>query len=281
MLKLMLRLMVLNMRVELTKILRTIEERECIKILFCIESGSRAWRMESVNSDYDVRFVFVRPVDDYLLLNSKSDVIVDSYNEHFDRVPQEGCFIDLEGFDIYKFLRMLSSSNPTVIEWLMSDLVYDGVIPSVLVDYAVDNFNPVSLYYHYKSMCRQNYLKYIQSRNLLTYKKYLYAMRGLINAKYVATFDRIPKINFVHTICELGDVIPSNISFRLFDIITRKKLGQERDIEEIIPDFDSYIEQYLNDDSDVPKRKVHRFDKVLNAYILGLLFPKIGGGFNG
>ena len=261
------------MRDNLIKIFRTIEEREGIKILFCIESGSRAWRMESANSDYDIRFVFVRPIDDYLLLNPKSDVVVDSYNEHFDRVPQEGCFIDLEGFDIYKFLKMLSSSNPTVIEWLMSDVVYDGVVPSVLIDYAIDNFNPIALYYHYKSMCKQNYVKYIQSKNLLTYKKYLYAMRGLINAKYVAIFDRIPPINFVETISLIENNIPLNIRVLLLEIIVKKQSGEEKDIEAIIPDFDLYIESYLNDDSDVPKRKVHRFDNLLNDYVHKLLLP--------
>jgi predicted nucleotidyltransferase len=96
-------------------------------------------------------------------------------------------------------------------------------------------------------------------------------MRGLINAKYVATFDKIPPIDFTQTIALLGDKIPTNVRDILFRIISKKKSGDEKDIEEIIPDFDSYIEAYLNDDSDVPKRKVHRFDMVLNDYVKKLL----------
>ena len=46
--------------------LSQIEERENIRIIYACESGSRAWGFASPDSDYDVRFVFVRPVQDYL-----------------------------------------------------------------------------------------------------------------------------------------------------------------------------------------------------------------------
>ena len=47
--------------------LSQIEERENI---YACESGSRAWGFASPDSDYDVRFVFVRPVLDYLRVDN-------------------------------------------------------------------------------------------------------------------------------------------------------------------------------------------------------------------
>jgi predicted nucleotidyltransferase len=38
--------------------LKEIEEKENIKILHCVESGSRAWGFASPDSDYDVRFIY-------------------------------------------------------------------------------------------------------------------------------------------------------------------------------------------------------------------------------
>lgn len=46
--------------------LKKIEEN--VRIIMAIESGSRAWGFASPDSDYDVRFVYVRRLEDYLRL---------------------------------------------------------------------------------------------------------------------------------------------------------------------------------------------------------------------
>lgn len=44
--------------------LKEIEKSENVKILHAVESGSRAWGFESPDSDFDVRFIYVRKIDD-------------------------------------------------------------------------------------------------------------------------------------------------------------------------------------------------------------------------
>ena len=94
--------------------LKEIEEKENVKIIYCVESGSRAWGFASPDSDYDVRFIYVRNKEDYLKLNKNRDVI----EWRLDDV------LDINGWDIQKALRLLYKSNPTLIEWSMSPMVY-------------------------------------------------------------------------------------------------------------------------------------------------------------
>lgn len=86
--------------------LREIEKEENIKILLAVESGSRAWGFASPDSDYDVRFIYVRAKEDYLRLVKIRDVIELPINE----------LLDINGWDLQKTLRLLYNSNPTLFE---------------------------------------------------------------------------------------------------------------------------------------------------------------------
>ena len=95
------------MRDRIMKKLDEIEKTEGIRILLAVESGSRAWGFASTDSDYDVRFIYIRPRDFYLKLESTRDVI---------EIPIEGAF-DINGWDLNKTLRLAYKSNPTLFEW--------------------------------------------------------------------------------------------------------------------------------------------------------------------
>ena len=64
--------------------LRKIEEVEKVKIIMAVESGSRAWGFASPDSDYDVRFIYVRKPEDYLKLEESRDVIEWKLDEVLD-----------------------------------------------------------------------------------------------------------------------------------------------------------------------------------------------------
>ena len=97
-------------------------------------------------------------------------------------------------------------------------------------------------------MCRGNFLKYIKSGDLVTFKKYLYSIRGLINAKWVLQKKSIPPIIFTETLKKMQDSIPEKIYNKLFEIIDLKTQGLEKDRINNIIEFDNYIENFLNDD---------------------------------
>ena len=58
-----------NIHTEIMSSLSNIEASENVRVLFACESGSRAWGFPSRDSDYDVRFVYIRPKDWYLSID--------------------------------------------------------------------------------------------------------------------------------------------------------------------------------------------------------------------
>lgn len=218
--------------------------------IFAIEGGSRLWQMESKDSDYDVRFVFKRPIKSYLRIFKEKNVI-NCLGKDIDIVGKD---IDIVGFDIYKFAQLLVNSNPSMIEWLQSDMYYiEGEFQHKLYDIMLKQFNPKALYWHYKSMCKSNYLKYIKSGSLLSYKKYLYAMRGLVNAKYVMQTKEIPPINF--NVAYKLVKIPQDIKEKLEEIIIMKRHGKEQDVKGQIIRFDEYIESFLKNEKEIQSNR--------------------------
>lgn len=179
--------------------LHDLEEQRQIKILFAVESGSRAWRIESADSDYDVRFVYCRPLKDYVNLARPDDVINAAFDQKLAPCTAHDALYDLCGFDIFKFLRLLAKSNPSTIEWLISNVVYLGPVPPELRAFAEKSFDDGTLIRHYRSMAANN-LREMEKRRTFTGKKYLYAFRGLLNAFCVAAFRRLPETDFTHTL---------------------------------------------------------------------------------
>lgn len=102
------------MREKIQEQLRRIEEAENIKILLAVESGSRAWGFASPDSDYDVRFIYIRRLEDYLRLDAIRDVI---------ELPIDDV-LDINGWDLQKTLRLLYKSNPTLFEGFLRQLFY-------------------------------------------------------------------------------------------------------------------------------------------------------------
>lgn len=102
------------MRKRILEELQKIEQIHNVKIIMAIESGSRAWGFASPDSDYDVRFIYVRKKEDYLKLEGMRDVIEWKLDE----------VLDINGWDIRKALQLLHKSNPTIFEWCASPIVY-------------------------------------------------------------------------------------------------------------------------------------------------------------
>jgi predicted nucleotidyltransferase len=151
-----------------------VERDDGVRILWAIESGSRAWGFPSPDSDYDCRFLYLRPVDDYLALRRRRDVI---------ETPLDHVF-DVNGWDLRKALSLLVKGNATVGEWLRSPIVYRGdvAVRDALLAVADDVVDRAGLTRHYVYVARNNLDLLDRSGQL---KKFLYALRPALILRWL------------------------------------------------------------------------------------------------
>ena len=96
------------MKKEICSTLAEIEKLHNVKILYACESGSRAWGFPSPDSDYDARYLYIRPLESYLKLFPERDVIEGPIDEVKDFV----------GWDLQKALKLLMKGNAPLNEQL-------------------------------------------------------------------------------------------------------------------------------------------------------------------
>lgn len=175
------------MRAEVLASLRAIEREEDVHVLFACESGSRGWGFASPDSDYDVRFVYVRRLADTLTVNPVRDVI---------ERPISG-ELDVSGWDLRKTLQLLLDSNPTLLEWLRSPIVYreDAAFAQRLRALAERKFSLVRGYHHYVSMAKKNLREHLLGETV-RFKKYLYVLRPLMAARWIRERGSAPPMVF-------------------------------------------------------------------------------------
>ena len=148
-----------------------IEEKYKVKVLWAIESGSRAWGFASADSDWDVRFIYVNRPEWYLTVFPKRDVIEEMDGD-----------LDLAGWDLRKTLGLLCKSNPPLNEWLKSAIIY-WQVPEAAVEMrqlASLYFNPKSVAYHYYRMALNDRIDYVKGQSTVRAKKYLYIHREML-----------------------------------------------------------------------------------------------------
>jgi hypothetical protein len=171
-----------NMVEEISEKLSALEKRHEIKILLACEVGSRAWGLDNANSDYDVKFIYVRRLNWYLGIEEvKRDLIDD--NSDFD----------MNGWDIRKALQLLRESNCGILEWLNSKLLYkcEPAFLERAQRLSAETHCRRSLLLAYWGKAGKHYKEYIlveMADGTVLLKKYLFIIQALLSARWIFAF---------------------------------------------------------------------------------------------
>jgi len=202
------------MKDKIAEKLKQIALEKGVEILYAVESGSRAWGFASPNSDYDIRFIYKHDLDYYLSLWEQRDVIEFMTEDDLDG----------SGWDLRKTLKLLAKSNPALLEWLYSPVVYyeNKAFVDQLRWLAKECFSPIACTHHYiginksfMDVCEQDHVKL---------KSYFYALRTALSAKWILVKGTIPPVDFL----ELLPIAPTPIQEKIKELITIKANQDEK-----------------------------------------------------
>lgn len=222
--------------------LREIESKEKVKILYAVESGSRGWGFESKDSDYDVRFICIHPLDWYLSIEEGRDVIEYPVSDQ----------LDISGWDIKKALKLFKNSNPPLYEWLTSPIIYleEGSFVQKLRELIPQFYSSVSSMHHYLSMAKGNYKAYLIEQQVKI-KKYFYVLRPILACMWIEKYNTMPPMEFEKLLT--GQKLDKNMVNEVHKLLERKRSSEELDLEdriEVIQNFLKekleYFEDYVN-----------------------------------
>lgn len=221
-----------DIKKEILDKLEEIEKRENVKVLYAVESGSRAWGVESPDSDYDVRFVYVKPREEYLRVREQKDVIEWQLDE----------VLDINGWDLKKTLAQFHKGNATLFEWANSPVVYKTTDEWKEIYENCKRFFSVKVaLYHYYGTANSTYKQHLQG-DMVKYKKYIYALRPLLACKYIEENDKIPPVRF-------EDLLKQELSGVLLEEIERmliiKAQSDEKELNPKLPVIQEFIEDML------------------------------------
>ncbi len=235
--------------------LRTIEVENNVRILYACESGSRAWGFASTDSDYDVRFLYVHAIDWYLTIDtqSKRDVI---------ECPIEGD-LDINGWELRKALNLYRKSNPPLMEWLGSPIVYREASPAIkrLRSLRATHCSPLANAHHYASMARGSFREIEQEAarqkpNPIKLKKFLYILRPVLAVKWLEAGLGVVPTEFPRLVERLATPVLRAEIERLLDL---KRESTEADYGPNFPELTAFIEgelkRWKESELDLPANK--------------------------
>jgi predicted nucleotidyltransferase len=223
-------------QLEIERRLASIEAEHGLRYLLVVESGSRAWGFPSPDSDYDVRFIYVRPLDWYLSIQTGRDVIETPLVDD----------IDLNGWDIRKALGLLLKSNVIVNEWLESPIRYRADDPAVpdfrsLVECL---FDPDGAARHYASLGQTAAERWLGGAEPVAVKKYFYALRPSLALRAMRIMGgRRPPMNLqqLQSVCDLSPSLNAIID----ELVALKSVTNERGNARRYTELDRFIASEL------------------------------------
>ncbi|AFZ24476.1 putative nucleotidyltransferase [Cylindrospermum stagnale PCC 7417] len=220
--------------------LNKLEEQKQIKIFYACESGSRAWGFPSLDSDYDIRFIYTHPTDWYLTLKEKEDTIEIPINNE----------LDIGGWELKKALKLMWKSNAPLLEWIQSPIVYkkEDTFLKEMQQLGEQCFSAIAVMYHYLNMAKK-YVEICSSGEQVKLKHYFYALRATIAGEWIKQKQTMPPVEFTNMLT----LIDKSLENRINDLVELKSRTDESYLHFREPLIDAFLIDTIQENERIAK----------------------------
>ena len=245
--------------------IKNIEDKSNVKAIYACEVGSKNWKSDSPNSDYDVRFIYISPKSKYLDKNHKDTIKVE-FNEDFD----------IYGYDLFKILKEVKTQEYTPFEWVNSGIQYQkSPFFEELKKLVLENTDVENISKSYKRLTIGNFKDLLQDKQKVNIKHYLLLLKTIMMADYADKNGQLPPLTYPELfdaqqdsykeVCEMGR-----------NLLKIKKESSKDVTVPRIPALDKFIESKVKEYSsqDLTKQPLNEeacskldafFEKTINS----------------
>ncbi len=148
--------------------------------------------------------------------------------------------LDINGWDLKKALELFRKSNPPLLEWLDSPIIYQEkfTVAAQMRELAKTYYSPSACIYHYLHMAQGNIREYLKGERVWV-KKYFYVLRPILAIKWIEQGYGVAPTSFgvlLERIISAGE-----LKDRISELIEQKSMGDELDYGDRIPAISDFI----------------------------------------
>ena len=240
--------------------LKEIEKTYNVKVIYALESGSRGWGFPSKDSDYDVRFVYLRPKNHYLSIDERPDFIEYPIDD----------VLDINGWDIKKVLLHVKKSNPSILKWFSSPIVYinQGNFKDYLSEVLPEYFLRARVMHHYFHLGFNKFEESLREGEVKI-KTFFYIIRPLFCLMWILKNNSMPPMEFSKSLMdsdvskEIKDEI-NNLLCMKREVLESFKINKTPILWDYIEEKINFYKNYLKN---MGKDSVTVYDKLNEIFI--------------
>jgi predicted nucleotidyltransferase len=290
-----------NNQQSLDRIFKSVEKKHVINIICTVECGSRAYGLNSDSSDYDIRYIYIQNdqdvyEEDYLdqrkILQRELHKIADVKNRSFTdkyHIVDDNIFdmtnadktgydyfedpivVDLHGWDITFAVKKLHISNPSIVEWMFSPIVYWNDPKYNFLQTArkllINQNKSSGLIKHYIGMGKKYFREHIEDKDEVRVKKYIHCVRCCVMVEWLQInkrerFQPLIQVDFNKVLEDIEPFISNSLFNSVQRLVAKKRESDKDTYGPRYSVLDRFIERILDLDQENTYQRVSKILRV-------------------